>query len=119
MNTRTRLCSITVAAALAAAAGLAVPQAAMSAKLGSAVRGEAIALEICSDCHVVSDKQVRVGVVGLPSFRQIANDPEKTEFWLRTFMRTPHFEMPDFVFSPDQIDDLIAYITSLKEPAGQ
>lgn len=89
--------------------------AADAAQLGSITRGEAMALEICSDCHVVSDKQVRVDVVGLPSFREVANNPEKTEFWLRTFLRTPHFEMPNFVFTDDQLDHLVAYIGSLKE----
>ena len=88
---------------------------AAAAQLGSITRGEAMALEICSDCHVVSDKQVRVDIVGLPSFREVANNPEKTEFWIRTFLRTPHFEMPNFVFSDDQLDHLVAYIGSLKE----
>lgn len=119
MNTRNTLPVVTLAAALFTVAGMTMPEAAMGAQLGSPARGEAIALEICSDCHVVSDKQVRVGVVGLPSFRQVANDPEKTEFWLRTFMRTPHFEMPDFVFSDDQLDDIVAYIRSLDESASE
>ena len=111
---RTRLNATLIAAVLAAASPLiAGPGAA--AELGSVSNGEAIALEICSDCHVVSDKQVRVGVVGLPSFRGLANNPEKSELWLRTFMRTPHFEMPDFVFSDDQLDDIIAYFRSLEE----
>ncbi len=89
--------------------------AAAAAQLGSITRGEAMALEICSDCHVVSDKQVRVDLVGLPSFHEVANNPEKTEFWIRTFLRTPHFEMPNFVFTDDQLDHLVAYIGSLKE----
>ena len=86
-----------------------------AAQLGSITRGEAMALEICSDCHVVSDKQVRVNLVGLPSFREVANNPEKSEFWIRTFLRTPHFEMPNFVFTDDQLDHLVAYIGSLNE----
>lgn len=90
-------------------------QGAGAAQLGSITRGEAMALEICSECHVVSDKQVRVDLVGLPSFREVANNPEKTEFWIRTFLRTPHFEMPNFVFTDDQLDHLVAYIGSLKE----
>lgn len=99
-------------------AGIAVfwaGQSAPAAQLGSISSGEAMSLEICSDCHVVSDKQVRVDLVGLPSFREVANNPEKTEFWLRTFLRTPHFEMPNFVFTDEQLDDLVAYIGSLKE----
>lgn len=90
-------------------------QGALAAQLGSITRGEAMSLEICSDCHVVSDKQVRVDLVGLPSFREIANNPQRTEFWVRTFLKTPHFEMPNFVFTDDQLDHLVAYIGSLKE----
>ncbi len=52
---------------------------------------------------------------GLPGFREVANNPEKSEFWIRTFLRTPHFEMPNFVFTDDQLDHLVAYIGSLKE----
>lgn len=90
-------------------------QGAFAAQLGSITRGEAMSLEICSDCHVVSDKQVRVDIVGLPSFREIANNPQRTEFWVRTFLKTPHFEMPNFVFTDEQLDHLVAYIGSLKE----
>jgi len=97
------------------AATLACANAAEAVQMGSAGSGEAIALEICSDCHVASDRQVRVGVVGLPSFRSLANDPAVTEIWFRTYMRTPHFEMPNYVLTDEQLDDVWAYIHSLKE----
>ena len=88
---------------------------AMAVELGSPGPGEAIALEICSDCHIVSDRQVRFHIFGLPSFSEIANDPKRTEFWIRTFMRTPHFEMPNYMLSDQQVDNLIAYFRTLKE----
>ena len=88
---------------------------AVAVELGSPGPGEAIALEICSDCHIVSDRQVRFHIFGLPSFSEIANDPKRTEFWIRTFMRTPHFEMPNYTLNDDQLDNLIAYIQKLKE----
>ena len=64
---------------------------------------------------MVSDAQTHVGLVALPGFAEIANNPKRTEIWLRTFMVMPHFEMPEFVFTPDQLDDIIAYISSLRE----
>ena len=88
---------------------------AAAVETGFAGAGEAYALEICSDCHVVSDRQVRVDTVMLPSFRTIANDPKYSEHWLRTFVRTPHFEMPNFILTDQQLDDLLAYIATLKE----
>ena len=88
---------------------------AVAVALGSPGPGEAIALEICSDCHIVSDRQVRFHIFGLPSFSDIASDPKKTEFWIRTFMRTPHFEMPNYTLNDEQLDNLIAYIRTLKE----
>jgi mono/diheme cytochrome c family protein len=98
-----------VAAILAGAATAA------AAELGSARGGAMIANAICAECHVVSDAQTHVGLVALPSLQETANNPERTETWLRAFMVTPHFEMPDFVFTPDQLDDLIAYMRSLRE----
>jgi mono/diheme cytochrome c family protein len=104
---------LSVAAFAALAAATVSPAAAV--ETGFAGNGEAFALEICSDCHVVSDRQVRVDTVKLPSFRAVANDPKYSEHWLRTFMRTPHFEMPNFILTDQQLDDLLAYIDTLKE----
>ena len=95
--------------------GVFTASSAAAVDLGFPGQGEAMSLEICSDCHVVSDRQVRVGIVGLPTFREIANDPGKTEIWFRAFMRTPHLEMPNFMLSDQQLDDIIAYIHTLKK----
>ena len=95
--------------------GLCATSPALAVDMGFAGNGEAIALEICSDCHVVSDRQMRVGLVALPTFREVANDPMRTEGWFRAFMRTPHNQMPNFMFSDDQLHDLSAYIRTLKD----
>ena len=87
---------------------------ASAVEIGSQARGETFALEVCATCHVVSDRQVSVDIVGLPSFREVANDPSRTEFWLRTFLRTPHFEMPNFILTQAESDDIVAYVGSLK-----
>jgi hypothetical protein len=51
-----------------------------------------------------------------PPFVILANEPSVTDAALRTLMKTPHDEMPALVLHPDQIDDVVAYIRSLKAP---
>jgi hypothetical protein len=49
-----------------------------------------------------------------PPFQAVADDPAATEMALRVFLRTPHATMPDLRQTPEQTDDLIACILSLK-----
>ena len=47
-------------------------------------------------------------------FSAIAAEPSATQYALRTFLRVPHPTMPNFILKPDDIDDIVAHITSLK-----
>jgi mono/diheme cytochrome c family protein len=49
-----------------------------------------------------------------PSFSAIALEPSATEYALHVFLRTPHPTMPNFVLQPDDIDDIVSYVVSLK-----
>ena len=49
------------------------------------------------------------------SFTAIARDPVYTPTSLRVFFSTPHVQMPDFIFTRDQQDDLIAYLMQMRE----
>ncbi len=51
---------------------------------------------------------------GAPSFQEVADDPAVTEVSLRVFLRTPHDDMPDYMLTPSETDDVISYILSLK-----
>jgi hypothetical protein len=44
----------------------------------------------------------------------MADDPAATETALPAFLRTPHATMPNIRPTPEQADDQIAYILSLK-----
>ena len=72
----------------------------------------------CSKCHEAPGYEVHrkdAAVVG-PSFRSIANQPTVyTRARLRSFLRQSHYPMTKFVLSPSDIDNLIAYIQSLRE----
>ena len=87
--------------------------------VGNAQDGLAYARAVCSDCHIVEKSQTKVGLIHSLSFEQIAADAGTTEMGLRAFLRTPHVLMPDYILTPEQTDDLVAYILGLKEPAGK
>lgn len=81
---------------------------------GSAAAGRAIAQETCVECHVLGRMTGNENPsVGRP-FQDIANSG-LTELGLRVFFRSPHRDMPNFHFTPEETDDLIAYILSLKD----
>ena len=83
--------------------------------LADIAEGRALALQWCSSCHLVADRQAQPAVDGVPAFKALANDPSVTEFRLRMFMQTPHPVMPNFMLSRQQTDDLVGYIQSLKD----
>jgi mono/diheme cytochrome c family protein len=78
-----------------------------------AARGHVLSEQWCAQCH-----GVRPGMSSsnpkAPSFPAIALEPSATEYSLRTFLRTPHPTMPNFILKPDDIDDIVDYIISLK-----
>lgn len=83
---------------------------------GGIQRGFELALKVCEECHIVATgkKQPKPTVAGAPSFFRLAKDPEVTPFYLKSFFRTPHQKMPDFILKPGEQNDLIAYIMSLR-----
>ena len=99
-------------AALALAAGMAALPA-WADDNGQVLAGKAVAQTWCANCHVVAPEQAR-GSDQAPSFASVAAGPDGTEARLRAFLAHPHGNMPDFKLAPAQIDDLAAYIRSLK-----
>ena len=89
---------------------------AMAQSNGDPAAGKQLALELCSGCHVVADDQVRPAIDVVPAFAVIANKRETTDFRIRVFLQdTPHPVMPNFVFADDEVENLIAYILSLRD----
>ena len=66
----------------------------------------------CSSCHIV-DGHGTSDVA--PGFKQIANDSSKTPDRLRAWLSNPHPPMPDFNLSRPEIDDIIAFLESLRD----
>ena len=103
-----RAASLIGAALLAAALG-----APAAAETGNAARGRALAEQVCAKCHAIAPG--RTGPEpAVPSFMRMAADPEQTRSSLRQFITLPHYEMEPQTLTTPEIDDVIAYILSLR-----
>ena len=80
---------------------------------GDAGAGGQIAQRWCSSCHIIGENQTGSVPQGPPSFRTIAKSGMTAE-QLRAFLSHPHGAMPDLALSRTEIDDLTAYIQSLR-----
>jgi hypothetical protein len=72
----------------------------------------------CVSCHEVPGFHSPYGKasVAAPSFQVIANTPQiYTDERLRTFLRRPHFPMTKYILSSWDIDNLIAFLDSLRK----
>ncbi len=71
----------------------------------------------CADCHAIpgySDSKPATGLPA-PSFKVMANDPTiYTEERLRAFLQKPHWPMTGFILSPSDVDNILAYLTTLQ-----
>lgn len=82
---------------------------------GDAAQGRAFAANNCTACHAVQAGEEASPLHTAPSFTAVANTPGVTELALHTFFRTSHKNMPNFIIASKDIDDVTAYILSLKE----
>ena len=100
-------------AALAAPLSLILGAAQAGAADGDAQRGLEKSREVCALCHIVEEGGQ--GNADLPTFGNIANDPETDAARLRAWLAVPHPQMPQFdSLTPQDVEDIIAYIESLK-----
>jgi mono/diheme cytochrome c family protein len=75
--------------------------------------GHRLAEAWCRDCHAIeADTAGARG--GPPDFAAIANRPSTTALSLKVFFKTSHRRMPNLIITPEQADDLSAYILSLR-----
>lgn len=100
------------------AAFMLVPGGALAAEdlPGNPAAGKEFALGVCAECHVVAEDQGTWPLSDAPPFRDVANEPGMTELALRAFLQTPHRTMPNILLTPEETDNVIAYILSLKLP---
>jgi len=76
--------------------------------------GSSLVRKWCSGCHIVDSSGE--GTDAAPPFQSIAQDHGKDQTWLRAWLVAPHPTMPDLNLSRDEIDDIVAYLSSLEKP---
>jgi mono/diheme cytochrome c family protein len=81
---------------------------------GNAALGLRYAEQTCSECHAVARGQTLSPAPEAPTFDVVANTPGMTRFALNAWLHTPHPSMPNLIIAPERIDDLAAYLATLK-----
>ena len=84
-----------------------------SAAAGDSTQGAKLAMQWCSSCHLVSERQTNA-TTEAPPFASIAQRSPDELSALAGFLADPHPPMPDFSLTRQEIRDLLAYIASLK-----
>ena len=97
---------------LLVAAGLALSVAAL-AQSGERAAGRRLATELCGDCHQ-AHRPFPLLYRYPPSFKDVAKLPSTTRLSLKVFLQSNHKQMPNFIISKSDSDDIIDYILSLK-----
>ncbi|MEJ2120465.1 MAG: cytochrome c [Alphaproteobacteria bacterium] len=77
-------------------------------------RGGALAKTWCSGCHVTGAKSQRSAADIAPTFADIANNKAISDARIRGVLNRPHGRMPTDALTARQIDDVVAYILSLR-----
>lgn len=83
------------------------------AQSSSAAAGHRLAEAWCKECHAIEAATIGTANAG-PDFIKIANQLSTTALSLRVFLQTSHPSMPNLILKPDETDNLINYILSLK-----
>jgi mono/diheme cytochrome c family protein len=77
--------------------------------------GQHIAQTWCSGCHEVNNQiKTARGDAAAPTFKSIAQMNSTTQMSLAAFLSTPHLRMPNYVLSQTDIENVSAYIVSLR-----
>lgn len=79
----------------------------------SVAAGHRLAEAWCRECHSIEAASAG-SRNGPPDFIAIANRPSTTALSLKVFLQTSHPSMPNIILKPDESDNLISYILSLK-----
>ena len=104
--------AIVLGAAFAVVMATLQPLSAQSAR-GDAASGRLYAMSWCTECHSVEPETAGTGRFA-PDFTAIAKSPSTTGSSLKAFLRSEHLRMPSFALKRTEVDDIVAYIMSLR-----
>ncbi|MGH6925993.1 MAG: c-type cytochrome [Propylenella sp.] len=99
-----------VLSAMTVALGL---HAASASAAGDARAGKALAERWCASCHLVAPEQTSA-TTEAPPFASVAERSAEEIGALAAFLADPHPPMPQMSLTRQEIQDLLAYIASLK-----
>lgn len=80
--------------------------------------GQQLAQRLCSNCHLVDSGQTEVNA-DVPSFREVANKQGQTEGAIMAKIVIPKHPMPVIPITKSELNDLAAYIMTLREPLSE
>ena len=103
-----------IAAILAGASLAVVAGAATAQELGDVKRGQNLAESVCAACHAVQKGAPRSRNGNAPTFETLATTRGMTPMAIMVALRTSHREMPNLVLKNQEVDDIIAYLATLK-----
>ena len=106
-----------LAAALVALLVVAAATASGAQRVGSVQAGHVLARTWCSHCHAVEPATPPRTSDVAPGFAALARNPSVTSDTLHVLLGTAHGQMPNYRLTPRQIDDVTAYVLSLKPSA--
>jgi mono/diheme cytochrome c family protein len=101
---------------LALASLIGLPAAASAQDIGNAKLGQEYAGRVCVECHEVEPKGEISPNPDAPSFQSVADTPGMSARALAVWLQTSHPSMPNLIIKPDDMDNVIAYIMSLRTP---
>ena len=90
----------------------AVPAAAQEA--GNPQEGAAYVQHYCAKCHAIADEDASPQQTA-PRFKDVANSSGMTATALGVWLQTSHPTMPNIMLAPNDMDNVVAYILSLKD----
>lgn len=84
----------------------------------SAENGLELSQKFCKACHIVNAEGNVTAPVGPPSFPSIANKPGQTAERIIGALVAPHPPMPDMHLTNAEMQDIIAYLDTLRTSEG-
>jgi len=85
------------------------------AQAADTASGQEVARKLCVNCHIVEPDGAPATVnPAIPSFMAIADKEGQSESKLRGFVLNPHPPMPEVQLTTHELENIAAYIMSLK-----
>lgn len=81
------------------------------AAAGNAEAGRQFVMRSCSSCHAT--EAAKTATDNAPPFSVVAKTNKANPAWIRGWLMAPHPPMPNISLSRQQIDDVVAYLSTL------